>query len=663
MSQEREHKQLSRQLVRVILSLYLGLATILTALHLILEVRNEKDILDNEVELYGAAMSPSAGEALWNFDDEQMHAVLTGIARNKDIVRASIIEVDANGQALSDPIIQISNDLKDRTSLINQGEGLPYSVLFSEAFSLFSSEKNPRLIGYLKLYYSSDTLVYRVSGSFFYVLLFAVIKTTGLFLIALVVIRKYVATPLLSLEKEVSQFDVGALSKDAIETPEDIVKHHRNNELAKVGQAIHTMKSSLVDRNLLIQKYTENLEEVVQSRTAKLEQSLKELEKMNQLKSEFLANMSHEIRTPMNGVLGMLQLLQRSELSEKQARFTSMAKSSAESLLAIINDILDFSKMEAGKLDLELSPFDVTLVFEHTIQSLSLSANKKEVALYLDLSGMHDHCVLGDAGRVRQILVNLVSNAIKFTEQGHVLVRAKNVLQGNKSIIKVDVEDTGIGIPEAYRATLFNSFTQADASTTRRYGGTGLGLSIVKQLCDLMNGTVDVQSEEDVGTCFSVTLELEHVEEASKFKEPKPISILMVGSDAIEVQILSNYCQQLTCNVKHIQDSQSALREIQGDQERFDLVIADMADPQMDGVRFYSELLERKLVESDQILLISLPNNPMLSVCEEKGIRCLERPVLMSEFLQVIDNVAKKQSISVSHSHPASDAQINSRQQ
>lgn len=649
-----EHKQLSRQLIGVILSFYLGLALVLTALHLYLEVRNEKQLLDQEIELYGDAMSPSAEEALWHYDDEQMLAVLTGAAKHSEVIRASITEFDKKKGLSPKPLSQVPNSLTKANANKENPGALPYSVTFKKRFPLHSDEKDPKLIGYLDLYYNSDTLVYRVSGSFFYVLLFAFIKTTGLFVIALIVIRKYVALPLIGIEKAVSEFDVGSLSKEVIQSQEHFLKDHGNNELTKVGRAIDSMKCSLVDRNLLIQKYTENLEEVVQTRTAKLEQSLKELETLNQLKSEFLANMSHEIRTPMNGVLGMLQLLQRGELTEKQARYTSMAKTSAESLLVIINDILDFSKMEAGKLELEVAPFDASVLLEHTVNNLSLSAYKKHISLFLDLSDMQHHSVIGDAGRLRQILVNLISNAIKFTEHGYVLVQAKSDIHNDKVNIQIEVKDTGIGIPENYLATLFNSFTQADASTTRRYGGTGLGLSIVKQLCGLMDGSVEVQSEVDKGSRFMVSLEFDYAEEEGAGEEGaeenvalkttvSPISVLVVNDDSVENHILENYCKKLGCSVEFSSDSRSTLRAIQSKAKHIDLLIADIGDTEQDGIFLVTELLNRHLISRDQMILIANPHSPLLSVCDERNLGYLERPLLLSVFNSRLNHIIKQQ--------------------
>ncbi len=240
---------------------------------------------------------------------------------------------------------------------------------------------------------------------------------------------------------------------------------------------------------------------------AALEDANQSLERATRLKSQFVANMSHEIRTPMNGVLGMAQLLTMTPLDNEQRDLLATLRSSGESMLAVINDILDLSKIEAGEMLLEQIPVDLRLIADQVVDISAEIAHAKNVAIVADVDPGLQRQILGDPTRLRQVLLNLVSNAIKFTASGHVLLRIVLVkADDHQADLLISVTDTGIGISPEVLPNLFRPFTQADGSTTRKFGGTGLGLAISKQLIQAMGGTISAQSVVDQGSTFSVTL-------------------------------------------------------------------------------------------------------------------------------------------------------------
>jgi len=518
-------KSLSTQLFKMILGLFILFTATITIIQIIIDYQQTDKIVENQISELNTTFGPGIANALWTFDVSQLESILTGMGKIS-VVEGVKIDDGVKISGLGKIVLKNGDyaQFDESQNIIPMGEKNIFLKLSGHVFPVTYKEENSdeNILGSLTIYSSSDVVLGLVKNSLLMIIFGAILKTIALWLIFVYFINKILEKPLQELIDQTKN-----ISLDKIHDSKVSIKKYGENELSELENAFNNMISNLSTSKKQQDELQNNLEELVEERTYDLQYEIKQrvnaqhqAEQALQAKSMFLANMSHEIRTPMTAVLGMAKILDgMTQLDEKQKKYVDIILRNGGNLLVIINDILDFSKFEAGTLQLEISKIEIKKLLDDIVESFSSQISEKNILLDYEIEKDLPSSIFSDITRLTQILTNLVSNAIKFTVDGSVNIKVKYERDDSGDIFHFSVKDTGIGIPKGAQLQIFDAFTQADASTTRKHGGTGLGLAICEKLTAILGGKIWLESEEFKGTTFHFTISSKNLKESTEIRK------------------------------------------------------------------------------------------------------------------------------------------------
>jgi signal transduction histidine kinase/CheY-like chemotaxis protein len=602
-------KPLARQLLFWILLSSSLLTLVITCLHLYIDYRHDISAIDARLQQIEKSYLPTISSALWVEDLVQLEVQITGIKNLPEVV-----------------LVQVK---QEKQLLFNQGENHSDYIREGRWPIHYTFDSETELLG--ELYVVTDLLpVYQALAE--KAILTLITQGTKTFIASIIIffIVYFLVT------RHLSQIAASMNNVNITYDYKSELKLKRN-----IG----------IDDELgyLVKQYNKMKHDVSQAFTELTEQKIK-AEEVNRLKSEFLANISHEVKTPMNGVYGMAQLLTITGLNTEQQEYVKVIKSSSVHMLELLNNILDFSKIEANKVELDIKPFDLQALIGEVAVLFQATADTKKLSLNKFIDEKIHYMLQGDSVRLNQVLVNLLSNALKFTSNGTVNLKAEVMSSSqpshNMMEVKFSVTDSGIGIPVSKHDIIFDEFVQADNSTTRNFGGTGLGLSICHRLVKLMGGELKLADNEKSGCCFYFTLILPVTTqmittEQNKLTTLSGLNVLIVDDYELNTRIMADILATWKIQTVTVNQPEQAINEIQkqdNKQDGFDVVFLDKYMPNLDGYQVYQQILQLNLTKQPKVVLTSAQaSDDDINKCEQLGINAfLALPANQSQIQQIL---------------------------